>query len=314
MPKLIAVALLFPCTVVATDWTSISPLLSSFADDYFPTVPALSAAQEIYDGVLLGGGAPFATFTISTHEDGATTRSNLGTHVDSRLVACNASVNGSALVAGPSHLCTTVEAAGCADCICRGTVAETSVCLADMRGESVRLKTKVGVSGWAPQSNFPAFAQLVFPALPDGASSATLRFTMDSGYRPQLYGGNPCPDASASYNCSLCVSGPWDYNMPAGLNLLWSVAGRPDYVIAPPLTDLAAAWDRAAASGDANERVISVESPPELALAPGDYPVVAFFVFNQYLGYAEVTRDEDGKCNPEWSTPDRIYRRFLTLE
>ena len=267
--------------LAATDWLSISPLLASFSADQFPTIPALDAAKALYNGTLLGGGAPFATFTISTNEDSATTQSNLGTHVDSRQVPCNASVNVSALVAGPSHLCTAAESAGCADCICRGTAEGTDVCAADMRGESVRLKTKFGGSGWAPQSSFPSFIQLAFPAVPDGASSTTLRFKMDSGYRPQLYGGNPCPNASADYNCSLCVAGPWDYNMPAGLHLLWSAAGRSEYVIAGPLTDLAVRFDQAAATGDANLRTVVIESPAELHLAPGDHPIVSFFVFNQ---------------------------------
>ena len=305
---------LLPC-VAATDWTSISPLLTTFPDDHFPTVPARSSAQALFDGVLLGGGAPFATFTISSREDSATTRSNLGTRVDSRLIACNASVDDSSLVAGPSHLCTGAEAGTCSECICRGSGAGTNICMAGMRGESIQLKSKLGGSGWAPQSAFPSFIQLTFPAVPDGASSTTLRFTMDSSYRPQLYGGNPCPKASATYNCSLCIAGPWDHAMPAGLHLLWSAAGRTDYVITGPLTELMAAWDQAHASGDANMRTVVVESPPELALAPGDYPVATFFVFNQYLGYTEVERDDDGdyvtpwsstssNCNPKWSTPD----------
>ena len=266
-------------------------------------MPTLSGAALLFDGTVLGGGNPFATFTLNSHES-ATTRSNLGTHVNAELIACNASADESALVAGPSHVCTAAEAAGCNDCICRGNGAGTRVCKANMFDESVQLLSKFGGSGWAPQSAFPSFIQLTFPAVPAGVSSITLRFTMDSRYRPQLYGGNPCPKASETYNCSLCVAGPWDYSMPAGLHLLWSAAGRTDYVITGPLTDLAQAWSRAHETGDANQRTIVIESPPELVLAPGDYPVVAFLAFNQCVGYAEVERDESGKCNPSWGAPD----------
>ena len=320
--------LLSAACAAATNWRSISPLLESFPADQFPAVPALEAARVLYDGTLLGSAAghrqarswapPFATFTINAHDEDdklATTRSNLGTHVDSRLVACNASFGESSLVAGPSHYCTDAEAGTCSECICRGNGGAGPVCMADMRGASTQLKAKFGVSGWAPQSAFPSFIQLTFPAVPDGASSTTLRFKMDSSYRPQLYGGNPCPKANATYNCSLCIAGPWDYTMPAGLHLLWSAAGRTDYVITGPHSHLMDAWDRAHDSGDANDRTVVVESPLELALAPGDYPVATFFVFNQYLGYAEVERDDEGdyitpwsstssNCNPEWSTPD----------
>ena len=43
-------------------------------------------------------------------------------------------------------------------------------------------------------------------AVPDGAGDITLRFTLDSRYRPELYGGNSCANAS-QYNCSLCTKG-----------------------------------------------------------------------------------------------------------
>ena len=42
-------------------------------------------------------------------------------------------------------------------------------------------------------------------AVPQGASNITMRFTMDSRYRPELYGGNSCRNATAGYNCTLCL-------------------------------------------------------------------------------------------------------------
>lgn len=60
--------------------------------------------------------------------------------------------------------------------------------------------------------------------------------------------------------------------------------GRSSYVISFIEFDaLAAAWDRGHA-GDKNAFNVLVDSPAELALQPGEFPVVAFLVFNQYLG------------------------------
>ena len=279
-----------------TDWNSISSMLPAHADK-LPTPPTVSAARALYAGVLLGGGAPFASFTVEAHA-GTTTLTNSRTRVNLDHVACSASFDEAALVAGPSHLCSAAESSGCADCICRGRQADSAVCLASTHfSPSIQLVSKIGSSGWAPQSAFPSYIQLTFPAVPSGSSSITLRFTMDQRYRPQLYGGNPCPAASPSYNCSLCVAGPWDYSMAAGIHVLWSAAGRSDYVFGEPLTGLQASWDK-------GEHEQILQSPPELALAPGDFPVVTFFVFNQYLGSAEVVRDHEGKCRPDMSTPE----------
>ena len=62
-------------------------------------------------------------------------------------------------------------------------------------------------------------------------------------YAPELFGGNPCADASPSYNCTLCVGGAWDYSMPPGIHILWSAAGRLDYVITGPHSDLRSKWE-----------------------------------------------------------------------
>ena len=80
-----------------------------------------------------------------------------------------------------------------------------------MNAGSVQLVSKPGSSGWAQLVSLPSWIQQTYPAVPDGASSITLRFKMDGRYRPQLYGGNPCPNASPTYNCSLCTTGAWDY-------------------------------------------------------------------------------------------------------
>ena len=43
-------------------------------------------------------------------------------------------------------------------------------------------------------------------AVPNGAGNITLRFSLDSRYRPELYGGNSCLNET-QYNCSLCTKG-----------------------------------------------------------------------------------------------------------
>ena len=79
------------------------------------------------------------------------------------------------------------------------------------------------------------------------------------------------------------------HSVPAGLHMLWSAAGRSSYVISFIEFDaLAAAWDRGHA-GDRNSFNVLVDSPTELALQPGEFPVVTFLVFNQYLGIFDTS-------------------------
>ena len=132
-----------------------------------------------------------------------------------------------------------------------------------------------GTAGYAAATAGPHWIQTTFPAVPAGAASVSLRLTQDNRYRPSLYGGNPCPNASNTHNCTLCVTGPWDHSVPAGLHMLWSAAGRSDYVITAPLTNLMEAWD-------AGEFVQTIVSPTALNLTEGEHPVVCFLIFNQY--------------------------------
>ena len=79
------------------------------------------------------------------------------------------------------------------------------------------------------------------------------------------------------------------HSVPAGLHMLWSAAGRSSYVISFIEFDaLSAAWDRGHA-GDKNSFNVLVDSPTELALQPGEFPVVTFLVFNQYLGIFDTS-------------------------
>ena len=177
-----------------------------------------------------------------------------------------------------------------------------------------------GASGYATAHASPVWAQLTFPALPDGVASVTLRYTMDSRYRPALHGGNPCPTASPTHNCSLCTAagfGPqpqpsasrsWDHRMPAGIFVLWSAAGRSDYLITGPYSHLGTAWD----DGEL-EQVL--DSPPELNLQSGEFPVVAFLSYSQYPAPSNAyTRANEAEghlwCWLSKDSPDPYPRSF----
>ena len=77
-------------------------------------------------------------------------------------------------------------------------------CRATFNSPSVELLAGRAGTHWAPALATPAWAQFTFPATPEGTSRLTMRYTLDSRYRPELYGGNACENASATYNCTIC--------------------------------------------------------------------------------------------------------------
>ena len=173
---------MLPCglaAVAATEWSKISPLLTTSFRDALPTPPSAASASHMFQGVMVGGGAPFAAFTITAHED-STLLTDTTAAVKQELVACNATANESILIAGPSVYCPANSGT------CRGNQAGTRACKAAMNQHSVQLNSRHGVSGWAPASAHPSYIQYTFPALPQGASSVTLRYEMDSRYQIEL--------------------------------------------------------------------------------------------------------------------------------
>ncbi|CAE7628168.1 unnamed protein product [Symbiodinium microadriaticum] len=127
-------------------------------------------------------------------------------------------------------------------------------------------------------------------AVPQGASNITMRFTMDSRYRPELYGGNSCR----------CTRGSWDHSAEPGVWVLWSAAGRSgrlaiwEYLTSGPHRALGEAFD-------AGEMTQILQPPPELNLQAGEHPVIAFMTFSQYPAYGEIVRDSSGRCSVDWS-------------
>ena len=173
-------------TGAATDWASISPLLPSHSDK-LPVIPDRASAEQLFGGVNLGGGSPFAAFTIGSASTTSLTNSRL--EVADLEIPCNSST-AAALVAGPRYVCTPDDTCSASSCVCRGLSAGSEPCMGVMNAGSVQLVSKPGSSGWAQLVSLPSWIQQTYPAVPDGASSITLRFEMDGRYRPQLYGGN----------------------------------------------------------------------------------------------------------------------------
>lgn len=128
----------------------------------------------------------------------------------------------------------------------------------------------------------PAWAQFVFPAVPEGSDEFHFRFTLDSRYRPELYGGNAC-DIGDGEQCVLCTGDVWDYTIQPGVFLLWSAAGRDRFVIDEVLRGLGEAWDD-------KDMVQTVKVPDELELEVGEFPVVTLMTFSQYSGYVSVVK------------------------
>lgn len=153
---------------------------------------------------------------------------------------------------------------------------------------------------WAKMNSQPKFIQARLP-VPTGASSVTLRATMDNRYPPAARGGNPCAAGSASHACQLCTAGIWDHAAPPGIWLLWSYPGRASHAITPAPVDVYEKFK-------AGELKFTVDSPPELDLTGQPEVAITFFAFSQYPYTGEL---EDGargfsaanpsKCSVEWT-------------
>ena len=270
-----ALVLCFICASVRaeTPWGHISHLLNGEFAGHLPTVPLDAHGAAVYGDVASShsDGMPFASYTIDIDElPAAPTGSTIV--VAGSSAVCN-TTEPTAIEAGPSFTCQEGYCSG------PGLSTGDQVC-----------RAKHGVSGspqvlslggregtyWAPALAAPAWAQYLFPATPTGTSTLTLRYTLDSRYRPELYGGNPCANASADYNCTLCTKGPWDFKQPPGLWILWSAAGRQEYIVSGPFSDHAERFD-----DDVVTHVL--DAPAELDLRDGEFPVVTFFTVSQCM-------------------------------
>ena len=277
--------------VAITPWGSISPLLEradEWGSTYLPTIPPASHGQHVYGALATthSSGFPFASYIIDIDEFGSEPTGDRIV-VSGALAACNGSAP-SAITAGPQFTCPNDGT-----CSGPGMFAGVQLCRAShvVSGHYnyIQLGGRAGTH-WAPAIAVPAWAQYMFPATPRGTSALTLRYTLDSRYRPELYGGNPCQNASASYNCTLCTKGPWDYAQPPGVHILWSAAGRADYVLSGPHSGQAEAFD-------AGILTHVVDAPAALNLQEGEFPIVAFLIVSQYGAPNEAPLDSNGRCS-----------------
>ena len=294
-------------------WASISPMLLNEPIEHFPTLPTLTAAANLYGSVSQthSRGYPFTAYTVSVSEGGASpTDDGVSTDVASAL--CNASASTTDLVpavtAGPLMTCA---AGACSGPPTGGTGSQH--CRAGFNSPSIELSSGRAGTHWATALATPTWAQFTFPATPVGTTHLTMRYKLDSRYRPELYGGNACANASDLYNCSLCIfdgeckwSSPaqswqcsgddsWDFKQEPGFYALWSAAGRDAYVVTGPhdVTN--------DGKYDADVHTRTLDAPSSLAILPGDYPVVTFLTYSQYSAFGEVSRDSSKRCSISWS-------------
>ena len=249
---------------VHTDWTAISPLLlDESLTPTLPTVPSQAQASSLYAGTQLISGT---SFTLSNFQ--------------SEAKLCDDSVF-AAVRGGPSH-----------DCSCHtGTCSGVSgvQCRATINSNSILLKGKLGTY-WAKNLGSPAWAQFTFPPVQDdGANQIEFQFTLDRRYRPEMYGGNACEAASDTFFCNLCITSVWDHSVPPGIHVLWSAAGRDDFLVTGPF-DVREPFDN-------RQYTQTIQAPSELTLSAGEQPVVTLFMFSQYQQYGEQNLSPGDRCS-----------------
>ena len=262
----------------ATPWSLVSSLLDD--DDFSRFLPTIPTHEDVSDqlyGNYSSSNYPFKVHTISNFPDVAG--------------LCNEENNLAPALAGPKEICTAENCAGTA------TVGSEQ-CRAVINANSIQLRSKFGTY-WAKALANPAWIQFIFEEIPEGSTKFhfsvsfnsssklftykktfftlfdVLKFTLDHRYRPELYGGNPCSAGSLAHDCQLCkVPGPWDHSMEDGVHVLWSTAGRSNFVITGPY-DVASAYD-------AGDLVQTLEAPPEMNYSPGEYPIATFLTFSTF--------------------------------
>ena len=278
-------------------------MLLNLPAESFPTIPSLAAAANLYGSISQthSGGYPFAVYSVSVSEAGATPTAD-AISADVASVLCNTSAWTQdfvpAVTAGPMMTCA---AGACSGPPTGGTGSQH--CRASFNQASLQLNSGRAGTHWAPALSTPAWAQFIFPAIPAGTTRLTMRYALDARYRPELYGGNPCANATSTYNCTICKfegecrwngaagafrcpgDDSWDYSQRPGFYALWSAAGRSEYVVSGPhdVTN----------DGlfDAGVNTRTLDAPASLAIQPGEYPTVTFFTYSQYSAFGEAVRD-----------------------
>jgi len=258
---------------IKTNWSYISADFENRWAHYLPSVP-VSPLNVTYDYIDASRG-PFQSLSLSVND--------LGDETSIGNVFCPNNETSSlwpqdAIRAGPELTCGE-------DVSCSGLSGRQ--CRATYNSGSIELGVKLGTH-WARASPHPSYVLYRFPAVPN-AQSVAVRYELDGRYGSELYGANPCANASSSnpkfagYICSLCVDedyGSWDRTIGAGFFVLWSATGRDVWEITGPVIP----YDMN--SDSATYGVLN--SPDSLDLQEGEELVVVFVVTMQYPGWIEA--------------------------
>lgn len=249
-----------------TEWSLISPSLQDSAmSPLLPLIPSLEEASGFYgEDFNLANGAPFATYDIS--------------NFPTKAKLCDEN-NFSSARAGPVNTCTADTCSG------PGKTVGSTHCRAVINSNSIQLLGKLGTY-WARALASPAWMQFTFPAVPPGSTEFRFSYKLDHRYRPELYGGNACANATDSYNCTLCTEPSWDHSVDAGVYVLWTAAGRNSFIITGPYDGLGSAFD-------SQDFVQSLDSPAGLKLQSGEYPVVTLMTYSQYPAFVSTPRHNE---------------------
>eukprot|EP00041_Stephanoeca_diplocostata_P014155 m.254366 g.254366 ORF g.254366 m.254366 type:complete len:480 (+) comp19603_c0_seq13:224-1663(+) len=271
-----------------TNWDTISPTLLRHWNTSLPPLPTTDVMDVSYWTNHESNGQFFQTIALDM--------SKLST---CQPIAQPLSWPNSSLYAGPLMSC------GATGSLCNN-FNSSSCKVADSLNGLENTATMISRHGthWAKITSQPAWVQMRFP-VPETATRVVLKIDLDQRYPPLLRGGNPCPNGSSTYNCSLCTTSlmgdePWDFSVPAGVYILWTVPMLGHHIITGPV-DAAAAYR----AGDMN---IRIESPASLNLFNESEVVATVFAFNQYPFSGELEDGVDGynagdptRCSAEWT-------------
>lgn len=187
----------------ATNWTLLS---RSFEEDWAKYLPPVPITPLVASNYLVEEQGPFQVLSLNlanTREleggEDAVSRAFCGSN--STWDAKHGSWPLDAVRTGPKFTCG-VDATCSPNTGDNCRVEEGNPSASGPPG-TILMKQKEGTF-YARVNPLPAYAMFRFPPVPH-ASSVTIRYELDGRYQSELYGGNPCANATATYDCSVCV-------------------------------------------------------------------------------------------------------------
>ena len=257
-----------------TDWALVSLLLADENSDLNPLLPTIPSHEDVSTQLYTEGPSASDSYPFTLHKI---------SDFPSVAGLCNDEGVLATAMAGPKEICTADN--------CRGPAPDFNIgeeqCRAIINSDSIQLQSKFGTY-WAKTLNTPAWMQFIFPRpVPEGTQDFVFSFELDHRYRPEMYGGNPCSTASSDpeHKCQICKvpgNSTWDYEMEAGVHVLWTAAGRSQFVITGPY-ELGTAYD-------ADDFKQTLHAPEDMDYAPGEFVIVTFLIFSQYSAVVREQR------------------------